>query len=301
MMRIVGRAVSAVALAVSVCACGGQVIVSAPPRIALLSAFPAEMAPLLAQASIDHTEVVNDRVFRIGTLAGVPVVMGLTGIGLVNAATTTRAVLERFDVTGVVVSAVAGSSLQIGDVLVPEAWELKDGTTFASYQPWLQLAGEIAASDTVSLDRCTVRADDPTEPPVCMLEQPVIVVGGIGQSTDPFHDKPFPCQPTGGDIYGCDIPPSPTASELARRRGTAVTFATADVPAPIANDMETAAIAREAAARGLPFIAFRAVSDGAGDPLDLPPLFGEFPAYYRFAAHNGAALTVAFLERLAAQ
>ena len=60
--------------------------------------------------------------------------------------------------------------------------------------------------------------------------------------------------------------------------------------------METAAIAREATKRGVPFIAFRATSDGAGDPLMLPGFPSEFFVYYRLAAHNAAAAAIAFLE-----
>ena len=62
-----------------------------------------------------------------------------------------------------------------------------------------------------------------------------------------------------------------------------------------AYDEETAAIAREVAARGLPFIAFRASSDGGDDPLNLTE-FAEFFAYYRLAAHNAAAAAAAFLD-----
>jgi adenosylhomocysteine nucleosidase len=62
--------------------------------------------------------------------------------------------------------------------------------------------------------------------------------------------------------------------------------------------METAAVARVAAEKGLPFIAFRAVSDGAGDPLNLMGFFEQFFAYYRLAADNAAIATIAFLERL---
>ena len=65
-------------------------------------------------------------------------------------------------------------------------------------------------------------------------------------------------------------------------------------------DMETAAIARETAERGLPYIAFRAGSDGGGDPLGLPGFPAQFYAYYRLAARNAAAAAAAFLERLAA-
>ena len=304
------RAVVVAALAVAVCRCGsGDGDSSPPPLFAVLSAFPAELAPLIEQATVDETMVIEGRVFRVGALGGVPVVLGLTGIGLANAALTTREVLERFAVTGVVFSGVAGSPLRIGDVAVPVAWATMDGTTYAAHQEWIGLAQEIAAPGMVSLERCTVVPA--SGEPVCLLHEPAVVVGGVGQSSDPFGDTPFPCQADGGDVFGCDVvsvensEPSPAPSpasgagegSLGALQGT---LATADPEAPIVDDMETAAVAREAAARGIPFIAFRAVSDGAGDPLGLPGFPAQFFAYYRLAAHNAAAAAVAFLERIAA-
>ncbi|MFI5396991.1 MAG: hypothetical protein ACHQ9S_15750 [Candidatus Binatia bacterium] len=294
------RGVGVAALAVSLSACGGQDNVSAPPRVAVLSAFPAEMAPLLAQATVNDTMTINGRIFRIGVLGGVRVVLGLTGIGLVNAATTTRAVLEQIEVTGVVVSAVAGSPLQIGDVTVPAAWEFRDGTSYAAYPQWLNLADEIAAPGTVSLNNCTEIPSDPSHAPVCVTQNLAIVVGGVGKSTDPYGGRAFPCQPSGNDVLGCDVATGNAASGAGVDRPTTVAFAPLDAATPVATDNETAAIAREAAARGVPFIAFRAVSDGAGDPLGLPGFPGQFFTYYRLAARNAAATTVAFLERLAA-
>ena len=293
--------VVAAALAVSVCACGGTVGTdSAPPtRVAVLSTFPAEMAPLLEQVTVDHSTVVNGRTFRVGTLAGVPVVIGLTGIGLVNAATTTHGLLDQFEVSGVVVSAVAGSALQIGDVTVPVTWELTDGTTYSADADWLKMAEAIAAPGVVSLERCTVPVSTPSKGTVCMLEQPAVVVGGVGQSTDPFGGKAFLCQQQGSDVFGCDVAPA-GASGAATNRRESVSFPRDDSAAPIAVDNETAAIAREAAMRGVRFIAFRAVSDGAGDPLGLPGYPSQFFAYYRLSAQNAAAATITFLERLAA-
>jgi nucleoside phosphorylase len=294
------RGVGIVALAVSLCACGGQVNVSAPPRIAVLSTFPAEMAPLLAQATVNDTMTINGRIFRIGMLGGARVVLGLTGIGLVNAATTTRAVLEQFEVTGVVVSAVAGSTLQIADVTVPATWEFTDGTSYAATPAWLDLAKKMAASGTVLLDNCTERPAAPTLAPVCVTQSLAIAVGGVGQTTDPYGGHALPCQETGNDVFGCDATADNIATTSTVTGSAVATLATFDATALAATDNETAAIAREAAARGLPFIAFRAVSDGTGDPLGLPGYPSQFFVYYRLAAHNAAATAVAFLERLAA-
>src|SRR5437016_1167101 len=96
------------------------------PYLAVFSAFPAELAPLLAAATVTGTIATEDRVYHVGTLAGARVVLVRLGIGLVNAATTTRAVLDCFDIRAIVFSGVAGSDLNIGDVAVPIEWS--DGT-----------------------------------------------------------------------------------------------------------------------------------------------------------------------------
>src|SRR3989449_9604124 len=82
-------------------------------RVLILSAYPAEGAKLLAAAApVTEVGVFNGRRFFAGTIAGKNAVIGLTGIGLVNAEQTTRAVLtyledSNFRVKGVVFSGVA--------------------------------------------------------------------------------------------------------------------------------------------------------------------------------------------------
>lgn len=293
------RRVLAGAFAITLCACGSSDDDSSPPPlIAVLSAFPGELAAVLEYATVDETVMVDGRVFRKGTLNGVPVVLAMTRIGLLNAAATTQAVFEQFPVTGVVVSGVAGSPLQIGDVTVPETWQLMDGATYAADAKWLALARRIAKPGAVTLDRCTQVTTPPVEEPVCMPRECIIAVGGLGQSADPFGEIPFPCQPT-GDVFGCDV--SSAAARFRNDRGgteAQATVATVETEEPIAVDEETAAIAREAAARGVPFIAFRAVSDGAGDPLGLRGFPAQFFAYYPLASRNAAAAAAAFLAQL---
>src|SRR5437870_3857564 len=106
------------------------VLAAWPPdeRVLILSAYPTEGAKLLAAAApVTEVGVFNGRRFFTGTIAGKSVVMGLTGIGLVNADQTTRAVLTylaegHFRVKAIVFSGVAGSSYNIGDVIVPDHW-----------------------------------------------------------------------------------------------------------------------------------------------------------------------------------
>ncbi|MCI0548855.1 MAG: hypothetical protein L0027_16420 [Candidatus Rokubacteria bacterium] len=301
------RALAVASLALAAFACASRGPDCERPFIAVLSAFPAELAPFLERARIEKTVMLDGRPFRQGQLGEIPVVLGLTGIGMTSAANTTRAVLERFSVQGIVVSGVAGSRYQIGDVLVPAQWTDEDGTTRSVHGAWLELASQIAASGKVALERCTLVPDEESKPEICLPHQPVIVVGGVGRSRDPYGMQPFPCQPDGGDVFGCDV--GAKGSTPAWMKGGVPEpddAPDADEPelaapgGPVVGDMETAAVAREAAVRGVPMIAFRAASDGKGDPLELKRPFAQFFIYYRLAGRNAAASTEAFLAQLAA-
>src|SRR5947208_3822073 len=251
------------------------------PYVTVLSAFPAELAPLLAATHVTETIATGDRTYHVGTLAGARVVLVRVGIGLVNAATTTRAVLDRFEVPAIVFSGVAGSGLNIGDVAVPAEWS--DGT--ASYPAGASLfaVAQTLASPPVVLERCTPVPPDPPGPMVCLNHAPRIVAGGEGESEDPFGGSAFPCMPGGGPVFGCD------EALLA----TPLVLPAALVPD--ATDMETAAVARVARDAGVPYVGFRGVSDGGGDPLGLPGFPAQFFAYYRLSADNAAATATAFL------
>jgi nucleoside phosphorylase len=269
---------------------GGTGASGAPPaRIAVLSAFPGELAAVLARMRVEQTVEVAGRTVRVGTLGGTPVVAAMTGIGLVNAANTSRAVLAQFPIRGVVVSGVAGSSLNIADVAAVASWSLSDGSTYVVDRRWLRIAKELAEARSVRFESCAL-VPSASPDPVCLPNPPVLVVGGEGESEDPFGGAAFPCHAGSGDIYGCD------AEERAVTAAAAGTGA--DGETPLIQDMESAAIAREAAAQGVPFIAFRAVSDGAGDPLGLPGFPAQFYAYYHLAANNAAAAAEAFLAQL---
>lgn len=274
--------------------CGAQ-----GAAIGVLGAMPSELAPFLARATIDETVVHEGRLFHRGTLGGMPVVLAMTGIGLVNATEATRLLLDRFDVAGLVFSGVAGSPHRIADVTVPESWSEPGRESYAVDAEWLEVARTVAARGE-ELARCTpYPLDDPAAELVCMPFAPAVFVGGRGSSSDPFGGSAVICRVGGGDVFGCDPTLEPSAASVAATHGTddAANVAPED---DLTVDMETAASAREAAARGLPFLAFRAVSDGAEDPLGLPGFPTQFFAYYRLAAENAAAATTSFLAELAA-
>jgi nucleoside phosphorylase len=262
--------------------CSARVSTCLPgPYLAVFSAFPAELAPLLAAANVAETIATGDRVYHVGTLAGARVVLVRLGIGLVNAATTTRAVLDRFDIAAIVFSGVAGSDLNIGDVAVPIEWS--DGTATYPAGADLFAVARTITSPPVVLEQCTPVPPDPPGPMVCLDHAPKIVAGGEGVSEDPFGGSAFACMPGQGPVFGCD---------------EALVATPAVAPAatvPDATDMETAAVARVAHDAGIPYVGFRGVSDGPGDPLGLPGFPAQFFAYYKLSADNAAAAASAFL------
>lgn len=292
--RVPRRALLTAGLAALLAACGSDGG-AAPPRLAVLGAFPAELAAILAVAQVERVEVVAGRPFRHGRIGTVPVVMAMTGIGVRNAADTTQLALAHFAVDGVVMAGVAGSRHRIADVAVPERWSEPGGTVYAVHGPWLARVARLARHGRFALDACTAVGGEP----LCMGFTPAVFVGGEGSSSDSFGPTPFRCRANGGDVFGCDV----AAPAAAAQRGMPLRDAArqAQAIAEAAVDMESAAVARVAAAHGLPFIAFRAVSDGAEDPLELPGFPAQFFAYYPIAARNAALAAATFVHSLPAQ
>jgi nucleoside phosphorylase len=261
-----------------------------PPYLAVLSAFPAELAPLVAAAEIEETVEVAGHSYYTGTLDGVSVILGLTGIGMVNAERTAENVLTSFDVAGLVVSGVAGSHHRIGDVVVPDRWRERR-RRFRVNRALLALAQRGATALEAPLERCTaVPPTDPDAEIVCLPFDPAIVFGGHGSSGDSFGDTAVPCLPDGGEVLGCDLP-TPDATGFALHTAAQHTL-------PDVQDMETAAVARVARRHRVPFLAVRAVSDGAGDPLGDRGFPEQFFDYYRLAAENAGLITRALVGAL---
>jgi hypothetical protein len=238
----------------------------------------------------------------------------MTGVGMENARITAELALGRSDVSfaATLYCGVAGSVHNIGDVVVPESWTADGGDTWLDVDDGLlRLAADLAASGAVELpDHATV-GDSPAQVPgaepgsvVTLPHAPRLRAGGRGSSSDPFGGMLIPCVPGGGDVLGCAPGEPPmTPEELDALLRVAFADGVVDPPAPTtelfaAQDMETAAVARVAARHGVPFVGIRAVSDGQGDPLDLPGFPSQFFAYRHLAADNAAAATRAVLERM---
>lgn len=270
----------------------------ATPRIAVISAFEPEWKALKAGLGEPKTYNVNGVEFMTGTLGGRNVVLFLCGISMVNAAMTTQLALDRFDVTGIVLSGIAGGvdpALHVGDVVVAGRWGQYLEAVFArevggKYQlpPWDNApfpnygmmfpgdvnvrsakgglekrfwfdadAGMLAAAGkigTVDLKHCTTEL-------ACLHHVPRLIVGGNGVSGAAFVDN------------------------AAFRQYVFAAFKAQLL------DMESAAVATVAYANGVPFIAFRSLSDLAGGDEGA----NELRTFFQLASDNSATVVQRFL------
>ncbi len=271
------------------------------PRIAIISAFDPELTALLGQTTVEASYFINGVRFTTGRLAGHEVVEFLSGVSMVNAAMTTQLGLDYFTVTRIIFSGIAGGvnpAYHIGDVVVPAQWaqyqegyagrQLSDGS-FAtpSSNPGLapfeflfpQTVNVRSANNQNGEDKLwfavdpqmlavaqsiagTIQLTNCTSSNVCLTDTPQIHVGGNGVSGPTFVDN-------------------------ANYRQYVFNTFQAD-----ALDEETAASIQVAYANGIPFLAFRSLSDLAGGG----PGANEIGTFFQLAANNSAAVTVAFLK-----
>jgi nucleoside phosphorylase len=305
---------------------GARAAAPCTPRLLVLSAFPGEIGPLLSQTSVNASVETAGRTFFSGRLRGHDVVLALTGIGMVNATRTATLGLGQFRcgrrtaISGIVFSGVSGGRTFIGDVTVPARWTDDDGTSWLPVDPaLLSVAQSVKAVAAARLSRAAPAGDaacagvDPDLLDVVTIDHtPEVIAGGDGRTSDPFGGRALPCAPSGGDVFGCRPckASGPSVADAERFVPGALPFvdpgfvtgyfaASPSTPAGYdADDMETAAVARVAASNRVPFIAFRALSDGKGDPLMLPGFPFQFFVYRQLAADNAATMTLAFLDAL---
>ena len=276
----------------------GAVRLDGTPRLAVVSAFPAELALLRARLQQPASYRVNGVDFSTGTLEGKPVVLFLSGISMTNAAMNTQLVLDRFAVNGIVFSGIAGGvnpSLNIGDVTVPAQWGpylevlLAREPSPGQYAPreadaqfanfgmmfprgvgvrsaaraperkfWFEVDPQMLAAAR-RIESVELALCDAARR--CLGTQPKVVIGGNGVSGAAFVDN-------------------------ARFREYVFSTFQANVL-----DMETAAVGHVAYANAVPYIAFRSLSDLAGGGQGD----NEMRTFMSIAADNSAKVVLAFL------
>jgi adenosylhomocysteine nucleosidase len=274
----------------------------ATPRTAVISAFPPELTALAQAAQDKQTYEAGGVAFTTGMLEGKPVVLFLSGVSMVNAAMTTQLALDRFNVSRIVFSGIAGGvdpALDVGDVVVADQWGQYLETAMAretapgvftpppgeplALKPFGMMyprqvtvtrqAGQPERrlwfpTDQAMLEVARGVAQDVTLQRCiadrCLVKAPKVVVGGNGVSGPSFVDN--------ADLRIW-------AHEVFQARVL---------------DMESAAVAQVAYVNGTPFIAFRSLSDLAGGD----PGVNQARTFFQLASDNSAAVVRAFLRAL---
>jgi adenosylhomocysteine nucleosidase len=93
----------------------------AQPPLAIVSAMHEELRALLPLLATDRRVSLAQRHFHVGEMHGVPVVLVLSGIGKVAAATTATLLIHEFNAQALIFTGVAGglkAGVKVGDVVL---------------------------------------------------------------------------------------------------------------------------------------------------------------------------------------
>ena len=229
--------------------------------LGVICAMESEAAQLIAALEEPRTETVCGCTFHAGTLCGVPAVVVRCGIGKVNAARITQAMIDRFSPGAVVNSGIAGGvgeGLHVGDVVIGTGLSQHDFDVSAlGYVKGYLFEGEPG--------RPTVFRADPA---LCAA------VRSAAQAAAPdrgVHEGVI----VSGDVF---------VAQSETKRALREDFSA------LAAEMEGAALAQTAYYAGVPFAVLRVISDLAD---------GDSPESYDTFEQDTADLSAAVIRRLA--
>lgn len=237
---------------------------------AILSALAEEQQGLIELLYQPRRVERAGRTFWRGALHGQSVVLALSRIGKVAAATTATTLIEAFGVQRLIFTGVAGGigpGVQVGDVVVAQEFVQHDmdaSPLFPRYE--IPLYGRERFACDAALVRSLLGA---TQAGLRQLGLPVTVHQGLIASGDRFV----------------------SAAEEARSLHAALSEAG---HAPLAVEMEGAAVAQVCHDYGIPYAAMRTISDRADDTAHV-----DFPKFVREVASRYAlAILDAFMRDL---
>lgn len=230
-------------------------------KLGIIGAMEQEVKTLWAAMEQPVVTTVAGMTFHAGILRGTPAVVVQSGVGKVNAALCVQCLCDRFAVTHLLNTGIAGAlnpALRIGDLLIStDAVQHDVDVTNFGYAPG-QVPGQApsfyADERLADLARQASEAVDPSRR----------VLRGRVVSGDQFI-----CSKAVKDRL------------VAQFHGDCA-------------EMEGAAIAQGAVRNGLPFVILRAISDQADDSAQV-----DYPTFEAAAAAHCAKVVEALAERLA--
>ncbi len=199
--------------------------------IGVIGAMDLEVASLKRSMKDAHTVVIAGSEFSGGTIEGAPVVVVQCGVGKVNAALCTQALIDEFNVSCVINTGAAGSldeRIDIGDIVVStDAVQHDVDATLFGYEQ-----GQVPGMKTVSF-----KADS------ALQEKATAAIATCGSGVSSFSGRV-----ASGDTFVAD----PQKKAWIR-----------DTFGACCCEMEGAAIAQVCARNNVPFVIMRAISDKA--------------------------------------
>ncbi len=232
--------------------------------LAILSALDEELRAILPLVENARVEPVAGRQFHRGRLAGRDVVLVLSGIGKVAAATTSAVLMDRFACTRLVFTGVAGglgADVHMGDVVVVRSClqhDLDASPLFPRWEVPLKGVSRFLADDGLSSVLRRSVDEVLTVPPAGLVS----LVG---------HRRP-PRRHEGLIVSGDQFIGSTSQCEALKQA----------LPDALAVEMEGAALAQVCADFGRPLAVLRTISDRADDQahVDFPRFIQDVASVY---------------------
>ena len=232
-------------------------------KLGIIGAMDVEVAILKSKLHNPVVSKVGAMEFYEGELSGMNVVVVRCGVGKVHAAMCAQTLCDRFQVSHLVNTGIAGSldnDLDIGDVLVSREAMYHDFDCCRFGYPM----GKVPGLDVISFP-----AD----------KEMVELAFAASESLKPGHTRLG--RVATGDQF---VAEEALKNQIIERTGANCT------------EMEGAAIAQAAYVNGIPFVILRAISDKADNSAQM-----DYPTFEKMAAEHCAAVTEKLAEKLAEQ
>jgi adenosylhomocysteine nucleosidase len=236
-------------------------------RIAIVSALHDELSKLLELMPDEHKQTLAGRDFWLGHLHGHDVVVVLSGIGKVAAATTAALLISHFKVDRIVFTGVAGAlgkDVKIGDLVVADSFMQHDmdaSPIFPRYE--LPGYGTALLKVDVALKNELLQACD-----VVLADLPHVLSAETIEKYQLQQSKLHTGLVISGDRF---VSTSAESKQLQH-----------DLPQALAVEMEGAAFAQVCHDFGVPFATVRTISDKADDSatVDFRTFLADVASHY---------------------
>ena len=251
---------------------------------AILSALKEEQQGLLERMQSPRCATRAGRDFWCGQLHGQPVVLALSRVGKVAAATTATTLIEHFGVGRIVFTGVAGgigAGVNVGDVVIASSFvqhDLDASPLFPRYQVPLYGRSAFDCDDTLTAILKVAVYAIPTRARGQFY-------GFLGNKTIKIHHGLI----ASGDRFVCGAAESLSIQAALQEAGFQ----------PLAVEMEGAAVAQVCFDYGVPFAAVRIISDRADDDahVDFQKFVSEVASHYSVAIIDGFMRQLPAIQR----